>query len=116
MWLHRAAIFLLDHSVKIGLAVLILAGLVWLLAPREEKKEPLKLLEARCTERQLALRRIELKPGSPEEKWFLLAVPRSNRERVGDRHWAFCRAGGVPGIDRPQDRSDRQRDFPSDRR
>ena len=29
MWLGRAASFLLDHSVKIGAAVVILAGLVW---------------------------------------------------------------------------------------
>ncbi len=72
MWLRSAAMFLLDHSAEIGVAVLILAGLVWLLAPRQEKKEPLKLLEARCTDQQLTLRRIELKPGSPEENWFLL--------------------------------------------
>ena len=89
MWLGRAASFLLDHSAKIGAAVVILAGLVWFLAPQEE---PLKLLQARCKEQQLTLRVVELTPGSPDEEKFKLMVPASNRERVGDRRWAFCRA------------------------
>jgi len=89
MWLGRAASFLLDHSAKIGAAVVILAGLVWFLAPQEE---PLNLLQARCKEQQLTLRVVELTPGSPDEEKFKLMVPASNRERVGDRRWAFCRA------------------------
>lgn len=73
----------------IGAAVVILAGLVWFLAPREE---PLKLLQARCEEQHLPVRVVELEPGSVEEKKFSLMVPASNRERLGDRQWAFCRA------------------------
>ncbi len=89
MWLGRVASFLLDHSLKIGAAVVILAGLVWFLAPQEE---PLKLLQARCKEQQLTLRVVELTHGSLEEEKFRLMVPASNRERLDDRHWAFCRA------------------------
>jgi hypothetical protein len=89
MWLGRVASFLLHHSAKIGAAVVIMAGLMWFLAPKEE---PLNLLQSRCKEQQLTLRVIELTPGSPEEVRFMRMVPPSNRERVGDGHWAFCRA------------------------
>lgn len=65
MWQGRVASFLLDHSAKIGAAVVILAGLVWFLAPQEE---PLNLLQARCKEQQLTLRVVDSPPGAPRRR------------------------------------------------
>ncbi len=85
----RVASFLLEHSFKIGAAIAIVAGLVWLLSPPDD---PLKVLEARCKEQKLPIRVVELEPGSLQEEKFMLMVPASNRERVSDKNWAFCRA------------------------
>ncbi len=85
----RVVSFLLEHSFKIGAAIVIVAGLVWLLSPRDD---PLKVLEARCKEQKLPIRVVELEPGSLQEEKFMLMVPASNRERVSGKNWAFCRA------------------------
>ena len=83
----RVVSFLLDNSVKIGAAIVITGGLVWLLAPGDD---PLKVLEARCKEQKLPIRVVELQPGSLQEEKFLLMVPASNRERMSDKTWAFA--------------------------
>lgn len=89
MSLSRDASLLLDHSRKIGAGIVVVAGLVWLLGPKDG---PLKALQARCREQQLPVRVVTLEPGSLEEDKFMLMVPASNRERLDDRNWAFCRA------------------------
>jgi hypothetical protein len=69
--------------------IAIVAGLLWLLSARDDA---LKVLEARCNEQKLPIRVVELEPGSLQEEKFMLMVPASNRERVSDKNWAFCRA------------------------
>ncbi len=85
----RVVSFLLEHSLKIGAAIVIVAGLAWLLSSQDD---PLKVLQARCKEQSLPLRVIELEPGSLQEEKFMLMVPALNRERVSGKNWAFCRA------------------------
>jgi hypothetical protein len=89
MALGRVVSFLLEHSVKIGAVIVIVAGLAWFLSPGDD---PLKVLQTRCKEQKLAIRVVELEPGSLQEDKFMLMVPASNRERMNDRTWAFCRA------------------------
>ena len=89
MTIQSARRSLLNHSPKIGAGIVILAGLVWFLGPKDD---PLKALQARCKEQQLPVQTVKLEPGSLAEDKFMLMVPASNRERLGDRNWAFCRA------------------------
>ncbi len=81
---------LFDHSGKIVAAVVVLGGLfVWFTMPATH---PVSTLQERCQEKQLPVRVIKLEPGSHEEERFLAMVPGSNRERLPEGHWAFCRA------------------------
>ncbi len=90
MVLHRILADLFDHSGKIVAAVLVLGGVfVWFTMPAIH---PVSTLQERCQEQQLPVRVIKLEPGSPAEERFLAMVPGSNRERLPDGHWAFCRA------------------------
>ena len=90
MLLDRILADLFDHAGTIVVAVLVLGGLVvWVTMPATH---PVSTLQARCQEKQLPVRVIKLEPGSQEEEWFLARVPGSNRERLPDGHWAFCRA------------------------
>jgi hypothetical protein len=90
MLLDRILADLFDHAGKIVVAVLVLGGFfVWVTMPATH---PVSTLQARCQEQQLPVRVIKLEPGSHEEERFLLMVPGSNRERLPDGHWAFCRA------------------------
>ena len=90
MALDRILTDLFDHSRKIVAAVLVLGGLfVWFTMPATH---PVSTLQERCQEKQLPIRVIKLETGSQAEERFLLMVPSSNRERLPDGHWAFCRA------------------------
>jgi hypothetical protein len=90
MALNRMLADHFDHSGKIVGAVLVLGGLfVWFAMPATH---PVSTLQERCQEQQLPVRVIKLEPGSPAEQRFLAMVPGSNRERLPDGHWAFCRA------------------------
>ena len=90
MLLDRILADLFDHAGKIVAAVMILGGLVvWVTMPTTD---PVSTLQARCQEKQLPVRVIKLEPGSHQEERFLAMVPGSNRERLPDGSWAFCRA------------------------
>ena len=90
MLLSRILADLFDHSGKIVAAVVVLGGLfVWFTMPATH---PVSTLQERCQEKQLSVRVVKLEPGSHEEERFLAMVPGSNRERLPEGHWAFCRA------------------------
>jgi hypothetical protein len=90
MLLNRILVDLFDHAGTIVVVVLVLGGLfVWVTMPATH---PVSTLQARCQDKQLPVRVIKLEPGSHEEERFLSMVPGSNRERLPDGHWAFCRA------------------------
>ncbi len=90
MLLSQILADLFDHSGKIVAAVVVLGGLfVWFTMPATH---PVSTLQERCQEKQLPVRVVKLEPGSQAEERFLAMVPGSNRERLPDGHWAFCRA------------------------
>lgn len=89
MSVERVSSFLSQHAWTLALVILVVAVLIWLLAP---SGDPVKAVEARCKEQKLPVHTIKLEPGSNEETRFLLMVAKENRTRLPDGRWMFCRA------------------------
>ena len=71
--MDRLLAVLSEHSAKVLLLFVIVAGFAWLAASFES--DPVKALHGRCAELQLPVRVIEIESGSDEESKFMLMVP-----------------------------------------